>query len=155
MLESIEKLREYIGENFVHRSPDWDCSDWNCLVKLADEIEREVDSLERDRTLLHEAPYDADGIPWTARDSEFEDDVKGVVKLNMVAYSIKTDKWYLLDNAKTAYPSDACRHVKPHIVEDMLREFADEYYNSPGGKSGTKCVERYADKLRNLLGGEK
>lgn len=141
-LESIERLRDctWIGGGKVN--------------EYLDEIEREI------AEKYIELPVDADGVPIRIGDVvEFgENRNQGIVKaLNehmVIAMHVDCDytnyaKYGLLWNA------DACRHVKPRTVEDVLREFGKAYTFVDGECANTHTlVATYANELRELLGGD-
>ena len=106
-----------------------------------------------------ELPVDADGMPIHVGDVvEFgENHNQGIVKaLNehmVIAMHVDDGcmnyaKYGLLWNA------DACRHVKPRTIEDVL----DEYYDSRGWDEADNCAlkseeltAKYADEIRGMM----
>lgn len=137
MLESIEKLRDWATR------PDG--SFWRPEIReFSDAIEREIS--ERYMPL----PLDADGVPIHVGDSvEYPsgvcDDVRFITIYNN-AFWINEGEWL----------ASKCRHVKTRTVEDVLREFAES--GTPTGEGGvlfeTALIEKYADELRDLFGGD-
>ena len=153
-IKALEKLRDEL--NVCGCDPD-DCM--CCEVprkvkKLADEIEAEI---ERGWMLL---PVDADGVPICVGDVvEFgENRNQGIVKaLNehmVIAMHVDDGcmnyaKYGLLWNA------DACRHVKPRTLEDVLREMLDRDGDGIGMREFNSdfgaFVTHYADEIRAMF----
>lgn len=148
MLESIDKLRDctWIGGGKVN--------------EYLDEIEAEVSELLKCHIPV---PLDADDTPWTTEDDKFNAIGEGAIELDMIAYSVKTNRWYLLDDKRMSYAASECRHVKDHTIEDVLREFEHESYMIRVEASETLARDvdvhkahemnlvKYADKLRNMI----
>ena len=171
MMESVDKLRNY-GHDCCARIDD-------AIHDYCDEIEAEIAETEAFCRRVEEAarnndeldvfgvayiplPVDADGVPIRVGDKlEFgENRNQGIVKaLNehmVIAIHVDDDytnyaKYGLLWNA------DACRHVKPRTLEDVL----EEYYDKRGWDEVDNCAlnadeltAKYADEIRELLGGD-
>lgn len=149
-LEKLRGLRDEAASKMVD-NPRWVCMR---AEEIADEIEAEV--AER----FMELPVDADGVPVRVGDTvEFgENRNQGIVKaLNermVIAMHVDDD---CMNYAKYGllWDAGACRHVKPRTVEDVLDELfgvanlADDYEQ----RTRAEIVGRYADELRELLGG--
>lgn len=147
MLESIEELRDWATR------PDgsfW-CPE---ISEFSDAIEHEVSDryIERDKAI--EAPLDADGVVWAYDNGWFSD--KYGVRHEMGGMRIDCHGEWMLRSPIGWYRANECRHVKQYAVEDVLREFAKS--GTPTGEGGvlfeTALIEKYADKLRDLLGGD-
>ena len=139
-LESLEKLRDGISRMVTanHFTPE----DEMKFKEIADAIQTEIDKR------FMELPVDADGVPWTSMDSKFDAVVEGVIELIMIAYSVKTGRWYLLDDAKMAHAANLCRHVKPRTVEDVLQELlVDVKYGVPT-HIADEAISHYAAELQ-------
>lgn len=111
MLKSLEIMRNAFIAYEARSVEQW--------VSLSDDIQREVDEQ------YMKLPVDADGVPWTIEDGEFDGMMGRAIELNMIAYSVKTGKWYLLDDNKMTHAAILCHHVKQRTVEDVLREYGD------------------------------
>lgn len=106
-------------------------------------------------------PVDADGVPIHLGDTvegELPDNttVNGTVTTYHIHYNDEPDTVYIKVDCGGGWTIKElkvkhCRHVKLRTPEDLLREFADAYYNSPGGELGTECVRRYVAEMRELL----
>lgn len=145
MLKSTDKLRTRIIDSTLSNQTREE------FERIADQIELEVS----ERYMLR--PIDADGVPWTAKDREFNDVVDDAIKLNMIAYSVKTGRWYLVDDKKMTYTAGVCRHVKPRTVEDVLHDVWNEaidYAKSDMWRNPDEVFAERADEIRDLLGGD-
>ena len=147
-LESLEKLRNGMGgygtgdNNFVTLKKE-------AFDRYCDAIQAEVD--ERYMKL----PVDADGVPIHVGDVvEFGENLnQGIVKAlneHMVIAMHVDDccmnyaKYGLLWNA------DACRHVKPRTVEDVLLDFLKESrdFNLKHTGEVDEAIKRYSAELQ-------
>lgn len=149
MMESIEKLRDElrICETTGSRPTI------AFVAQCADEIEAEI------AANYLELPADADGVPIRVGDVvEFgESRNQGIVKaLNghmVIAMHVDDDytnyaKYGLLWNA------DACRHVNPRTVEDVLRDVwkeALDYAKSDIWRNPDEVFAERADEIRELM----
>lgn len=143
MLESIEKLRENIWDG--HKTTRIKQS---ALLIYLDAIEREI--AEKYTPL----PVDEDGVPWTSEDSKFDAVAEGTIELDMIAYSVKTGRWYLLDDRRMSYVASVCRHVKERTIEDILRDVWEEaldYAKSDIWRDPDEVFTERADELREML----
>jgi len=168
-IKAIEKLREssHLDDNkwtlengevvtmFGADPTDQNAVNWGeQWRKIADEIEAEI--AERYMQL----PVDADGVPIRVGDVvEFgENRNQGIVKaLNEhMVIAIHVDDGYT-NYAKYGllWNADACRHVKPRTVEDVLMDvmsdFADADFND---ETLETITARYADEIRELPGSD-
>ena len=150
-MESIDKLRECVDKQREEYNNHNVSFVWQ-LSTIADEIEAEI----ADRFI--ELPTDADGAPWTFETESFVDDTG----IEVVFSGLKVDRkgrWKILSNCVWHDPS-LCRHVKQRTLEDVLREYgkayhahmADNYMNYDG--TDEQVIEKYADEIRELLGGD-
>lgn len=101
-----------------------------------------------------ELPTDADGVPWTLETESFVDDAG----IEVVFSGLKVDckgRWKILSNCVWHNPS-LCRHVKPRMLEDVLEDCINEFsHRCTEGKYDTRpTVAKYADEIRELLGGD-
>lgn len=156
MLESIDKLRDYISTN--QRVRGWKDN----LSDIADEIECEIS--ERYMPL----PVDADGVPTHMGDTvegELPDNttVKGVVTTYHIHDNGEPDTVYIkVDCGGGAWTIKElkvkhCHHVKPRTVEDVLTDFAAKIHEPQVGSYELRVEEyapKYADEIRGLLGGD-
>lgn len=131
MLESVEKLRNHIKEY-------WTISEGQ-LYNYLDDIEREI----TERYML--LPVDADGVPIQVGDSMV--DVDGMPPL--VATSLTTKGFCTYFG--TFYSGNTTYHSKKFYVEDVLRELVDV---AKQGNVSSELLTKYADELRELLGGD-
>ena len=122
------------------------------IYKLCDAIEREL--AER----WMELPVDAEGVPIRVGDVvEFgENRRQGIIKaLNecmVIAMHVDGDN---LNYAKHGllWNADACRHAKPDTIEDVLRDFAEEWGAWDGCDAETERLmcARYAERIREMV----
>ena len=142
MLESIEKLRELSG---AVEANDVDNPFWVCCKaeRIADEIEREIS----ERYML--LPVDADGMPIHV-DDEMCCSKHGITSMEVLAVS---DRYFWWQGETDVYQSiaEAFHHANPRTVEDVLNDFA---YRVCDLNVNQDDVARYADELRELLGGD-
>ena len=147
-MESIDKLRE-IGTKV--KNSCFTGVHCDTVLELADEIEAEIAERYMKR------PVDADGVPW-----HIGEEVDGCEIVAMAGYQLyyydddsKTIEWCIAKNR---------RHVKPRTLEDVLEDYVVEYQTRHArSKFGAEhfdhvdvheMVKRYADEIRELLGGD-
>ena len=137
--KSVEKLRHYAH---VLKGGS---TDYNELFEIADEIEAEI--AER----FIELPVGDDGEAL-----EIGDELECLgnrVLLNSLSWNGKD--WYATETVFSSgwYEACNCRHVKS--LEDVLRECAEAYASGADVELGSTdaMFSKYADKIRNLLGG--
>ena len=156
-MESIEKLREWAAdEHTVCRGLEMETftgklSSYEkyALGIVIDWLEREI---AEKYTLL---PVDADGVPWSMTDGEFDDIPEGLTRLelDMIAYSVKTGKWYLLDDGRRAHSATTCRHVESDPIKELLEEFGDRVARSghQWGLDAPAIIDEYAGKFGEFV----
>ena len=138
MMESIEKLREYISR--------WAPMTQTEMTKYADEIEREVS----ERYML--LPVDADGVPIHMDDMLKSENASKPFIVESMTFA---DSWTVWDreNGATRWPSE-CHHVKPRTIEDVLRDCCNEWNEHCGSEWEQGVYAKYADELRSMGVGE-
>ena len=138
MMESIEKLREYISR--------WAPMTQTEMTKYADEIEREVS----ERYML--LPVDADGVPIHMDDMLKSETASKPFIVESMTFA---DSWTVWDreNGATRWPSE-CHHVKPRTIEDVLRDCCNEWNEHCGSEWEQGVYAKYADELRSMGVGE-
>lgn len=144
MMESIEKLREYISR--------WAPMTQTEMTKYADEIEREVS--ERYMPL----PVDADGVPIRVGDL-IEFGSKGErLEVTHIGWTRHGDPTisYRRPNGTLdcSCIGSECRHVKPRTIEDVLRDCCNEWNEHCGSEWEQGVYAKYADELRSMGVGE-
>lgn len=162
-MESIEKLRELAADiNATEITDHLDVvgkcrfhAEW--LNSWHEAFDAACDGIEREIAETHVLlPLDADGVPIHVGDVvEFgETRNKGNVKaLNEhMAIVMHVDSDYT-NYAKYGllWSADACTHVKPRTIEDVLQEFGDWYAHTKGGCDEDGIIAEYADELRELI----
>ena len=140
MLESIEKLREWRN---VPDNGYWADE----IIEHADAIEHEVS----ERYML--LPVDADGVPICVGDVVAAQDEQ---PFEVRAFRFDALGWFAVERLGSQWNVNQLHHVKSRTVEDVLREFANS--GTPTGDGGvlfeTALIEKYADKLRDMLSGD-
>lgn len=98
-------------------------------------------------------PMDADGVPIRVGDVVAAQDEQ---PFEVRAFQLDALGWFAIERLGSQWNVNQLHHVKPHTVEDVLREFAKS--GTPTGEGGvlfeTALIEKYADKLRDLFGGD-
>ena len=160
-IKALDKLREYINERqTVDEILEIKCGDWEDMTALLSKVEQEI--AER----FMELPVDADGVPICMGDT-VEGELlldNATVRGTVCAYHIHDD-----DEPGTVYirvkPTEdtwtikelrftRCRHVKPRTLEDVLSDYATALVRDANLTNGVaKNTERYANEIRELLGG--
>lgn len=139
MIESIEKLREFVDDQFVYSGQAYLQG-----MAIAGSIEREI--AER----YIELPCDADGVP-IHPGNRVELDGKG----GEVWLVGTTD---VMCNDGMSYRAVAVNHAKPDPLKELLSELANEVWEasctcqttwSDSGLDGIE--ERYAERIRELM----
>ena len=140
-LESIEKLRKYVNDLLYSKETKEE------FGLMCDEIQAEIDGL---------LPVDADGVPWTNRDTEFINEDGRRYDLYEITYSLMLHKWVLINQEICRYDASRCRHVKPRTVEDVLEDCINEFAKRcTEGKYDTRpTIAKYAAELRMAGDGE-
>ena len=143
-MESIEKLREFVDDQFV-------CSGQAYLqgMSIAGSIEREIES----RYML--LPCDADGVPIRCGDKihRTTSAVDNVVKVIGVS-----EREFFFNGPNFMEPGikknvcNAVRHVH-RTLEDVLTDFANEVARQGHqiGLTGHELTMRYAAEIRELM----
>lgn len=109
MMESIEKLREFIDDQFV-------CSGQAYLqgMAIAGSIEREI----AERYML--LPVDADGVPIRCGDEVTTDALSNE---KWIVFAVANDYWVDVDGY--THKLLTTHHVKPRTLEDMMTEYEE------------------------------
>lgn len=146
----IERYSDGSTETGIGR--DWVCAWREAALRQLHAIEREI--AER----YMELPTDADGVP-----IKVGDELCGYGRLNGgVTVSavtgwggiIVTDKGMTCNPAKDGllWDGQACRHIKPRTLEDVLRDCCNEWNKHLGSDWEVGVYAKYADEIRELLG---
>lgn len=170
-LESIERLRESLSDCTIKAGVEPSDTYWitarACDI-LIDEIESEI------AEKYIELPVDADGVPIHVGDVleyDYGDDLRGTRMVCALIYDGTRTKefdggiWdFEFDGDDGGSRNVNCmsdfyecnRHVKPRTVEDVLEEFLR---TAADACAETNCkleeqIARYANELRELLGGD-
>jgi len=113
--------------------------------KIADEIEAEV------AEKYMPVPKDADGKRVKFGDKLHEDeDGHEFVVSGFKVWGDSFEWWAYQENGVQA-PLERCHIVKPDPLKELLYEFAGDYADSSGPGYDTECVERYAERIRELM----
>ena len=135
-MESIEKLRWRVKTGTLSA----DCE--KELYAIADEIEAEI----AERYML--LPVDAEGVPIHVGDTVT---IPSQGK-PMDVVAISSDKlWFKYASCAYDWDSALCaHHVKPRIVEDVLRDMLYEAADAcvDGNAKIEDCIAKYAAELR-------
>ena len=136
MMESIEKLREFVDDQFVYSGQAYFQG-----MAIAGSIEREIES----RYML--LPVDADGVPIHVGDR--------LTNINKpsdeyIVAGVNGEKVFVYGGHAFICASQ-CRHVKQRTIEDVLREFVEYVTNGTNVDSYEKDIADYADELRELM----
>lgn len=121
------------------------------VLKACDEIEDEIAK----RYML--LPVDADGVPIHIYDKLLKSTGAAKPTYGEVV-GISDDSVFF--NANQGWESNwskLTRHVKPRTLEDVLKEYADEYYKLVRDGLGSIAklkMEKAAAEIRELLGGD-
>jgi len=147
-MKSIEKLREYVDKQRDEYNNHNVSFVWQ-LSTIADEIEAEIaDNYMR-------LPLDADNVPIHVGDEiQYVNEQGGTgAKVKVCAIA---DGYVFYDNGKHihAHSSDSTRHVKPRTLEDVLRDCCNEWNQHLGSDWEAGVYAKYADEIRELLGGD-
>ena len=155
--EAVERLRDYLNwhesEKERHSGPDllmaviggdsW-CATWqgnrDALIDLLEDDESDLAVGEKCMAL----PLDADGVPIRDGDRVKVPNAGGG---EYDVFAVARDYWVDIDGF-THKPTQTV-HVKPRTIEDVLEEFADLGERI----DRIAAVHRYADEIRELLGG--
>ena len=142
-MKSIDKLREYVDRQQDEYNNHNVSFVWQ-LSTIADEIEAEI------AANYLELPKDADGVPIHVGDAitlpnGSRDDVR----------FITIRKYDTVFNERGWVPSQ-CTHAKPRTLEDLLVVMLEAAvgYNDAHTDVSLVAVEKYADEIRELLGGD-
>lgn len=142
-MESIEKLRTSArnmakGRNLANHE---EC---NLLLIIADEIEAEIESRYMPR------PCDMDGVPVKIGDELSHD---GFARNFIVhSYELTDGAWSVWDVANGAtHLCQACRHVNPRTIEDVLIDAMQFGFSSHAGDDVMDKAREFADEIRELM----
>lgn len=151
MLEAIEKLREFVNDQFVS---GWETHSQG--MAIANSIEAEI----AERYIL--LPVDAVDEPIRIGDTIARNDMAiGPID----AIMIRSDGLYEVFSDGNGWEVDEgsdLHFAKPETLVDILAEFGQEVFDKAKVK-GTfsydcsaffRIEERYADRIRKLLGGD-
>lgn len=141
-MKTIDKLREAATYN-----PAFSDNATRIVCNYLSEIEAEIaDNYTR-------LPVDADGVPIHVGDELFnKNKPTDVYKVTAIA-----DNGYIRIYHDTAHiHSSQCRHVKPRTLEDVLVDMLEAAvgYSDAHTDVSLVAVEKYADEIRELLGGD-
>ena len=150
-LESIEKLREFIGDYFVNSGQAYLQG-----LAIAGSIEREI----AERYML--LPADADGVPIHVGD--VLDPPKGSEEYGRLIVTELTydgEDWYFKGEMPASFTGQAgyfnvigFAHAKPRTIESVLRDMLDAYDSGEHGEMPYSLLADYADEIRELMGGD-
>lgn len=136
-LESIEKLREYVGKELYEKERIGH-GDYSHLYVLIEDVKREI----AERYML--LPMDADGVPIRVGSKVVCSD--GVTRTVMAV----TDDGACLDTIEH-YGRLRLHVVKPRTIEDVLRDFFGEYVTTKETQEEDDyIIEKYAAELRSM-----
>lgn len=116
------------------------------------EFDRAIDALEAEvADRFMELPVDADGVPIHIGDTL--EHVPG--GWAFTADMLEIDRWgvHVRMNGQSRIPCECCRHVKPRTIEDVLRDCCNEWNEHLGDDWEHGVYAKYADELRELMGG--
>lgn len=144
MLESLKKLRKYeLFDKGVQLSA------YMPSDKMADEIQAEVD----ERYML--LPVDADGVPIHVGDYIQHKD-NNPVKVTGVAQNAFHGPMIQTENSITGHwwaIVDETHHVKTRTIDDVLVELLASCGRPELNGYDERAVAKYADELREMMGG--
>lgn len=142
-IKALGKLREYADDVCSKR-------DQRELRQYIDELEAEVNDNHM------RLPVDADGVPIRVGDSVNMEDSDKEFTVQLVGDTCFRGQLLGTGAMETHY-SRCCLHVKPRTLEDVLEDYADEYYrlvrDGQGGMVASK-TRGAAAEIRELLGGD-
>ena len=142
-MKSIDKLREFVDDQFVISGQAYLQG-----MAIASSIEAEI---ERDYMRL---PVDADGVPIHVGDEMVDSKTLRTV----VAVAPKSFMMAGYENGSFYRPGLAKNHhhVKPRTLEDVLVDMLEDAvgYSDAHTDVSLVAVEKYADEIRELLGGD-
>lgn len=138
MIESIEKLRKWVKSLYTPNSGELKVEG----LDIADEIEAEIAERYMPR------PCDMDGVPVKIGDELSHD---GFARNFIVhSYELTDGAWSVWDVANGAtHLCQACRHVKPRTIEDVLRDLVDGIGSVEF--DALTAIGEAADEIRELM----
>ena len=152
-IKALEKLRIAArnmakGRNLEHHE---EC---NLLLRIADKIEADV--AERFMRL----PVDVHDAPIHVGDEIQQLNHAGVWTDAMPVIAVDENGCFALAHgiaceARTYVWGNNCRHVEPRTLEDVLRDYGDEYHKACTSDYTVNLAgiyRKYADEMRDLLG---
>ena len=150
-LESIEKLREFIGDYFVNSGQAYLQG-----LAIAGSIEREI----AERYML--LPADADGVPIHVGD--VLDPPKGSEEYGRLIVTELTydgEDWYFKGEIPASFTGQAgyfnvigFAHVKPRTLENIVADAIQYGHNGITGDRIEGKVAEFCAEIRELLGGD-
>ena len=137
-LESIDKLREFVDDQFVISGQAYLQG-----MAIANSIEAEI---AESYMLL---PVDADGVPIKPGDEiEYGNGTRDKVRFIVINEGEPTFN-------ERGWCPNHCRHVKPDRVKELLEEFAAAIKIRDGFNDATNdAIDEYAAKLREAVNAE-
>ena len=151
-MKSINKLREAATYN-----PSFSDNATIIVCNYLSEIEAEI----TDNYM--ELPVDADGVPIRVGD-DLECNANGyegtftVFAIGNISVVGNHNIEWIMDNpSKWFHVASFCHHVKPRTLEDVLMECAQAFVIDDiewDVNANIEIVDRYADEIRELLGGD-
>ena len=155
LLEMLDEKDELLGS--ATRNLDESLDDLKDMGDHLTDMENQRDELQAkldayDKTHM-ELPLDADGVPIRVGDKMQYHGGEPFTVCAVAPGVIHTWAAVKLGERKTTYDYAPiqCTHYKPRTVEDVLAEFAGDVRN---GKWSLDMEQRYADELRELIGGD-
>lgn len=130
-MDILEDLRKYASNFCGHIG-----TSLNCIID-------DIDIGLAKRYLL--LPVDADCIPIHIGDM-MVDEFGHVFKVD--GYKWWGDKWWVFQDTSIQSPAELCTHYKPPTVEDLLKEFGEEWSATLEDYELDVLIAEYADKIR-------
>ena len=139
-MKPVDKLRELLDVEIGEARPYFKG------VEICDEIEAEIsDNYMR-------LPLDANNVTIHVGD---------ICEMSGVQFKVRqlcTDGncWWAVDGTGEFYIAELCHHVKPRTLEDVLVDMLEAAvgYSNAHTDVSLVAVEKYADEIRELLGGD-
>ena len=154
MMESIEKLREFVGKELYEKERIGH-GDYSHLHVLIEDVKREI----TEKYML--LPVDADGVPIHVGDELMTSEYSK--RFTCTGYSYQTEG-YEKPHWSIAYRYDdydgttefvslrSCRHVNPRTIEDVLKAFFHDALDADAYCTVhiDDVIAKYADELRQM-----